>query len=177
MLLTGALHEDGLTDCADAFGATRNRERALEILRDSRIGVFGAAALVFSILLRWAAIASLSLGAGVAALLIAHAVSRAAIALGPGLTQYARSEGTGALVAGGIDRLHLLLTLAVAVAIAILFGGWAGLFAALVGTLAAALMLAYAQARIGGYTGDVLGAMQQVAEIAILCVLAGQWAA
>lgn len=175
MLATGGLHEDGLTDCADAFGATRDRSKALEILRDSRIGVFGAAALIVSILLRWAALASLSASAAALALIIAHSAGRAAIAIGPGLTTYARTEGTGLLLAGGIDRTKLLLTFAVAAVIAILFGGWAGLMAGIVGVLAAALMLAYAQARIGGYTGDVLGAIEQVCEIAVLCVLAGLW--
>lgn len=175
MLITGGLHEDGLTDCADAFGATRDRTKALEIMRDSRIGVFGAAALIVSILLRWTALASLSAGAGALALIVAHAGGRAAIAIGPGLTAYARSEGTGSLVAGGINRRSLLLTLAIAGIVAILFGGWAGLIAAAIGVLAGALMLAYAQSRIGGYTGDVLGAVEQVCEIAILCVLAGYW--
>ncbi len=145
-------------------------------MRNSRIGVFGAAALIVSILLRWAALASLSAGAGALALIVAHAVARAAIAFGPGLTVYARKEGTGQLVAGGIRRNTLLLTLAIAALIAFAFGGSAGLIAAALGVGAAALMLAYAQARIGGYTGDVLGAMEQAGEIAILCVLAGFWA-
>ena len=71
----------------------------------------------------------------------------------------------------------MLLTLAVAALIAFAFGSWAGLIASAVGLGVAALTLAYAQARIGGYTGDVLGAMEQAGEIAVLCVLSGFWAA
>jgi adenosylcobinamide-GDP ribazoletransferase len=175
--LTGALHEDGLSDTADGLFGAHSRERALEIMRDSAIGTYGAAALIFSIGLRWAALASLAPWAGAAALIIAHVVARGSIAAALNLSPYARKNGTGALVSHGISRTELARTLAVAVLLAMLFGGWAGLFAALAGIAAAALLHWRIAGRLGGYTGDTLGAMEQVCEIAILVVLAAGWSA
>lgn len=173
--LTGALHEDGLSDTADGLFGTHSRERALEIMRDSSIGTYGAAALFFSIGLRWAALATLAPWAGAAALLIAHVVARGSIALALNLSPYARKNGTGALVSHGISRAELARTLVIAVLIAALFGGWSGLLAALAGIAAAAFLHWRIASRLGGYTGDTLGAMEQVCEITILVVLAGSW--
>ncbi|MCB1387364.1 MAG: adenosylcobinamide-GDP ribazoletransferase [Nitratireductor sp.] len=175
LLITGALHEDGFSDCADGLGGGGNRERALEIMRDSRIGAFGAAALIVSIGLRWTALAQLDLVMGAAALLIAHAVSRAAIVPAMALSRYARAQGLASTVATGTSRETLVLTLAIAALIALLFGGWAGLVAAAIATGCALAFLKRLEARLGGYTGDGLGAMQQIAEIAVLLVLAGFW--
>lgn len=173
MLLTGALHEDGLADCADALLGGATRERALEIMRDSRIGTYGAAALVFSIGLRWVALAGLSVAAGFAALLIAHMAARGAIILALGHADYARRKGAGTLVAAGADKQTVNLTVAVSLLIALLFGGWGGLLAGIVGFAAAFAILSWLKRRIGGYTGDGLGAMEQAAEIGILLTLAG----
>ncbi|MCG6859434.1 MAG: adenosylcobinamide-GDP ribazoletransferase [Salaquimonas sp.] len=174
VILTGGLHEDGLADCADGLGA-REREKVLEIMRDSRTGSYGAAAIVFSIGLRWAALATLLTGAGVLALVIAHAVSRAAIAIALRFSTYARREGTGSLVADGISTEQGLVAAGIALSIAILLGGVAGILAWLAGFAAAAIVLIIMERRIGGYTGDVLGAMQQLAEIAAMVTLAALW--
>ena len=186
MLATGCLHEDGLSDTADGFGGGRSRERILEIMRDSRIGAFGACALALSILLRWSALAALASGtaagtatgsgaahsasaAGFAALLAAHAASRALL---PALLQQlppARTDGlsagTGAVgqpVAGAALALGLLSLLAL------------GISAALVAAvLLAATFFAFRALclkKIDGQTGDTAGALQQIAEILILLV-------
>jgi len=174
-LLTGGLHEDGLADTADGLGAGKDRERTLEIMRDSRIGTFGAAALVFSLALRWAALASLSVGAGMLALMIAHGAARSAIALALRHSSYARKEGTGSLVAAGNSDAEFAAALGVGAAIAVILGGFTGLAAAGIGLGAAAIVLAVSHRRLSGYTGDTLGAMEQAAEIAILVALAGFW--
>jgi adenosylcobinamide-GDP ribazoletransferase len=167
--LTGALHEDGLADTADGFCGGRDREEKLAILRDSRQGTYGVLAIVLSVLLRAAALAAIgdAIHAGLA-LIAAHAASRAALpAAMTGLTP-ARPDGLGAMA--GTPRVGGAIAAA-------LIGSAAG-FAALgpmrgviALCLAGVIVLALAELarrQIGGYTGDVLGAFQQVAEIAIL---------
>lgn len=174
MALTGALHEDGLADCADGLGA-RDRETILDIMRDSRTGSYGVAAIVFSVGLRWAALAAMPLSAGALALMVAHALSRATIAIALRFSTYARREGTGSLVAAGISTQESLIAAGVAFVIVVLLGGFAGVLAWLAGFAAATLVLMAMERRIGGYTGDVLGAMQQAAEIAAMIALAAMW--
>lgn len=175
LLVTGALHEDGLSDCADGLGGSSSRERALEIMRDSRIGAFGAAALIVTIGLRWAALGEFGLLQGVWALLIAHTVSRAAILPALAFSSYARKEGLGSTVSDGISGSQLALALAISLLLSILFGGFDGLIAALLALAAAFAFLKYLEARLGGYTGDGLGAIQQIAEITVIVALCALW--
>ena len=175
LIITGALHEDGLSDCADGLGGGSTRERALEIMRDSRIGAFGAAALIITIGLRWTALGQFGVAEGVWALLTAHTVSRTAILPALAYSSYARKEGLGSTVADGISSTQLAMTLAVTVLLAILFGGLAGLVAAILALAAAFAFLKYLEARLGGYTGDGLGAMQQFAEITAMLTLCALW--
>lgn len=173
ILITGALHEDGLADVADGFGGGTTRERRLEIMRDSRIGAYGGVALVLSLALRIGAFATLLDRTGAAAALalaLAAILSRTAALAPMVLLAPARTDGAGAAVGRpGRDTLlratglTLLLAL-VGIVTGLPVGGtllMIGLAAA--GTLA---MTALARARIGGQTGDVIGACQQVAEIA-----------
>ena len=172
--LTGALHEDGLADCADGLGSGAQRDRALEIMRDSAVGTFGAIALIFSVGLRWLAvslIADVSIAGAACALLASHIVSRGAIASALAFSSYARPQGTASLVARGIDISQWAITVAISVLLCLLFTGWPGLLAAIAALLAAALFLGRFEARIGGYTGDALGGMQQIAEITCLLAL------
>lgn len=174
--LTGGLHEDGLADCADGLGGARTAEDALEIMKDSRVGAYGAMALVLSIGLRWAALATLTPVAGALALVIAHALARASLALPLRYSTYARRQGTGKLVAEGISNHECTIAMAVGFAVAFVFGGFGGLVAALAGILAATIALLGFEKRIGGYTGDALGGMEQATEIAVMAVLAALWA-
>jgi len=181
--VTGALHEDGLADVADGFGGGATRERKLAIMRDSRIGSFGAAALMLSLMLRAGAL-SAALAHGVwgaaAALVLAAAVSRAG-ALAPLATLApARPDGAGAAAAKGLAPPGFAACCGVAAAIALGLGLAAlGLGLALAALVAAALgaaaMTALAQRQIGGQTGDVAGAAQQAAEIAAWCGLLIGW--
>ncbi len=175
--LTGALHEDGLADTADGLGGGHPRERALEIMRDSTIGTYGAAALIFSIGLRWVALATLAPATGAAALVIAHAAGRGSISIALNRSTYARTKGTGELVSRGVPNAELWRTLAIAAALALLLGWGAGLIAAIIGGSAALLLHMRVERRIGGYTGDTLGAMEQVCEIAVLLALSAMWSA
>jgi adenosylcobinamide-GDP ribazoletransferase len=166
LLATGALHEDGLADTADGFGGGRTRDRKLEIMRDSRIGSFGALALMLSLAARGAAIAALATpGHVIAALIAAGALGRGAMLVVLLLLPPARADGLAAgLGASRIGRVATGLLLAAVAAHAF----WAGIAAVL-----AALAMAWtARRQIGGYTGDVLGATSVVTECVVLSLLA-----
>ncbi len=175
LLITGALHEDGLSDCADGLWGGYTKERVLEIMRDSRIGAYGACALVFTIGLRWTSLASFDVTSGVLALLIAHMTGRAAITYALAFSSYARDSGLGKTVSDGISEKDFWFIFLLTILLAIALGWSAGLFAALAGFAAAWAFLQYLDKRIGGYTGDGLGAMEQCAEITVYLVLLVFW--
>ncbi|MDX8454009.1 adenosylcobinamide-GDP ribazoletransferase [Mesorhizobium sp. VK9D] len=170
MLVTGCLHEDGFSDIADGFGGGRTRDRKLEIMRDSRIGAYGAAALGISLLIRWSALSQLA-GPGhvFLALLAAHAASRGLFGAFMYLLPPARSDGLSA-GAGTVTRETAIVGAALGAA-ALLALGLGGAIAALIllGLLFAAFR-ALCLSQIGGQTGDTIGALQQLGEIAVLLV-------
>jgi adenosylcobinamide-GDP ribazoletransferase len=162
-LATGALHEDGLADLCDGFGGGRDRARRLEIMRDSRIGSYGALALGFAVLIRVLALSSLSGSTGTLALIGLSAVSRAPLPLALWLMPPARHDGLGRAAAGVGARRSLLAAGFGLGFFALCLPG--ALFALPVMALAAFGLARLAMARIGGQTGDVLGAMQVVTEL------------
>ena len=170
LLATGALHEDGLADLADGIGGGRDRARRLEIMRDSRIGTYGAAALILSLMLRWSLLATaLIQGQLIWVVLTAAIVSRAPMAVAMRWLPAARTDGLAASV--GVPGAGAAQVAAGLAALALLPWGGHGLAAGVlvVGALWAIGRLA--RARLGGQTGDVLGAVQQAAEIAVLAAL------
>lgn len=172
ILVTGALHEDGLADVADGFGGGFERARKLEIMRDSGLGSYGALALILSVLARLLALASLAEPALVAgALVAAHAAGRAPL---PAIMAWSRPARADGLAAGagrpGPRQVGLALALGALVS-ALAVGPISGLVAFAVACLGAVLLLAVARRQIGGYTGDVLGAIEQLAEILVLLTL------
>jgi len=182
VLLTGAFHEDGLADVADGLGGTSNRERALEIMRDSRIGAFGAIALVLALGLKFALLVALA-GQGAmvacAALLAAHVLSRLVPLAVMRALPYVGAEGGKAkpmadAVSGSAVGIGVLWSLP-AVALLALAGGAAnGLAALLAAALVGVVMVRLLRRRLGGFTGDGLGATQQLSELAIYLALAAR---
>lgn len=167
--MTGALHEDGLADVADAFRAERSRERIMAILKDSRIGVYGALALALSILLRWQALLSPQINVAFA-LSSSLAISRAALVVLAFLTPSV-GEGLGASFVRFLSTRIVAVVLAQALFFAA-FCGWRGV-AMLVGSgLVVALARSYFLRRLGGVNGDCLGATCQAVETVNLMVLA-----
>ena len=167
-MLTGAFHEDGLGDVADAFAGGWTIERRLEILDDPRLGTFGVIAISGTLLLRVAAISTLDTWSAVALLPAAHAMSRAAAITLMRRVPLAGHDGLGASYASSLTGGGEVVALAFGGGVALaLIGLWA-LGAAALCLLAAVSMGAWSRARIDGITGDVLGATQQVAELAIL---------
>jgi len=173
VLVTGALHVDALADTFDAAGG-RSRERALEIMRDSRLGTFGASALALDLLLKAGAISALVLRGGtVPALIAAGALSRAASPPLAALLRYPRGGGGPGSVLAGVSRLHAAAAVALGIAIAALAVRgdvlWLGLAAGVV-TLAAGLVY---RRWLGGATGDCLGAATELCETTVLIIAAG----
>ncbi len=172
ILLTGALHEDGLADVADAFGARVGKDRAIEIMQDPHHGTYGTLALMISVALRIAAVASMAPATAIAGLVVAHSLARAgAIGL---MARMPPAEGStlGALYKDqhGDRRTLVGIAFAISLALAVL-GTWAFPTAAVVfASLAISGLLA--QQKIGGFNGDVLGATEQLAEIGILLLVA-----
>lgn len=169
--VTGALHEDGLADVADGFGGGWSRERKLEIMKDSRVGTYGALALVLSVGLRAAALAEFARpDLALAALVAAGAASRCVMPVIVRAVPSARPDGVAASH-GLPPRGRALAALAAGAGIAVAALGGAAPAALAVAALGAAAVTRLAVRQIGGYTGDVLGAVQQAAETLILLTL------
>jgi cobalamin 5'-phosphate synthase/cobalamin synthase len=179
-VLTRGLHLDGLADTADGLGPMRGRERALQVMHQSDIGPFGVVTLVLTLLLQTACLtALLGTDEGWVALWLAVAVARLAMAR-TGLPGVATAEGSslGALVSGTVSATWLagwavlLLGLVVAATAGDLEPAVRLVGSALAGLLAAELLHRRARARLGGVTGDVMGAMGETATTATLLVAA-----
>ena len=172
-LITGALHEDGLADTADGLGGGRTRERKLEIMRDSRIGTYGVCALILSFGLRWSALAAIANPWGVAlALCAAHTAARAGVPAFMSLVAPARPDGLSAS-AGSPPGRSVALAFAVGTfALALALGPGKALVALILLSLAGYMLARLAIRQIGGQTGYILGAFEQLGEILILLVAA-----
>jgi len=174
-LVTGALHEDGLADVADGFGGGADRESKLRIMRDSRIGSFGVIALVLSMSLRIAALAAIGATAGsagvLAALVACHAASRAFVAVVMEREPLARADGMAA-AAGRPSQAAALWALGLGVVTMLLCERLSAVVALAIGAAVAWAIAWFARRQIGGYTGDVLGTVQQGTEIGMLLALA-----
>lgn len=171
--ISGVLHEDGLADAADAFRAGRSREKMTAILKDSRIGTYGAVAIVLSIVVRWQALEHLSSVNIWAALIAAQAVPRAAMVA---LAWVSRPAGTGLgyEFASTLATPVALLAIAQGLAAAVACGVRPGLAIVLGCYLALRIGHWYFYRRIGGINGDCLGAIEQILEIFILVLFTCQ---
>ncbi len=172
VLLTGALHEDGLGDSADALAGGWTREERLRILRDPGLGTYGVSAVAISLLLRVSALSALDPWDAAAALVAAHALARAAAAGLLGVLHPATDEGLGASYARAVTRGHVLGAVVVGAAVGSVAIGVLALPAFAVALAGAAYLGLTARRKIGGLTGDVLGAAEQIAEALILLLAA-----
>ncbi|HEY8337609.1 MAG TPA: adenosylcobinamide-GDP ribazoletransferase [Tardiphaga sp.] len=173
IVLTSALHEDGLADTVDSFGGGWTLEKRLAIMKDSRIGTYGALALGLGVMLRVTAISDLPMWAGPAALIAAHAAARAAPAFVMNNMAYAGDTATMkvAYVEAPVRRDELRFALVVVALAALplaLVSLWAVIVGWLGGALLAWLLAKWSRRLLGGYTGDVLGATEQLFEIGFL---------
>ncbi len=167
-VLTGALHLDGLADTADALGAGRDRTRALEVLRDSRIGSFGAIALVFVIVLKVFALAGVGGAPRYAAIYMATGLGRwAMVALASGL-DYLRPEGAGAAMLSRDRRRNLKTATLIAVIAMVPLVARHALRSCIIAALVTLALRSFCRRWLGGVTGDLIGAAGEIVETAVL---------
>ncbi len=176
IIVTGALHEDGFADCCDGLGGGASREKALEIMRDSQIGAYGAIGLIGAIGIRWTALSSFEVAEGIVALGLAPVLGRGAMVVLLTFGTYARSDGAARDVQDGVTRPELTMALALCAILAFASAGVAGLLAAMAVLIAAVLWLRWLTFRLGGYTGDGLGAAEQISQVITMLVLSAAWA-
>ncbi len=170
--LTGGLHEDGLADTADGLFGGWTKERRLEIMKDSRIGSYGALALIFAGLAKWSALVSiLTAGGLIPALIAAGAMSRAMMAVVMAALPPARATGLAHSVGRPSAAVALVAT-GLGLVIAVLAFGGVGVAMLIAGLITTLGLVMLARAKIGGQTGDILGATQQLADLAALSMVA-----
>lgn len=164
--ISGGLHLDGLADTADGFLSSRPRERVLEIMKDSRIGTMGTLAIVSVIALKIAALSSISLGMRFGTILLMPVAGRGAIVMTMAVIPYARPEGGLGSAFSGSHRIGPLISLVILFTASWLAMGWTGTILAMLVLGTAMFVANWSFRKIGGYTGDVLGAVCEIAEIA-----------
>lgn len=172
ILVTGAFHEDGFADTADALGSRRTGERGLEVMRDSRLGTFGSVAIVVSILWRVLAIGGLDPYQAVTGLVMAHTLGRTAAVVLMATTPAARDDGLGRTGVLGVTGSGAAIGVTSGVLVAGVAGGWWLLAAVLAGSICLLWMRNITVSRFSGITGDVLGACEQLVELSTLTVVA-----
>lgn len=174
LLVTGCFHEDGLGDVADAFVGGWTRDDRLRILKDSRHGTYGVAALVSSIALRFVALAALvdaGPKAAFAGAVTAHGLARAGAVSTMLVARPATGEGLGADYVARLRRGSSVLGVTAAIGASILVTGWWAAVAIVAVAAASGAVTLWSQRRIGGFSGDVLGAVEQCGEIVVLVSL------
>jgi adenosylcobinamide-GDP ribazoletransferase len=171
-IVTGALHLDALADTADALGARGDRARALEILHDSRIGSFGAVALIFDLALKFLALATLAGWRRYCALFFVPGLSRWAMVTVAAGIDYIRPDGAGMTLVGSESSRRMFkasMTVALALGPVLSYHAIVATLAALIGP---SLMRAYYRSWLGGVTGDLIGASGELVEVIALIIMA-----
>ncbi|TVR91914.1 MAG: adenosylcobinamide-GDP ribazoletransferase [Spirochaetaceae bacterium] len=174
VLMTGAFHEDGLADTVDGFGGGWTVERKLEIMKDSRLGTYGAIALLMSMLLRYVLILALiesgDMLQGLSVLVTTHIGARLAPVLVMGLLSYVRLDETSKVkpIAKSLSLASFIWAVLGAVLLSFGIGGFEALLRLILVLPTSALCALVFRKHIGGYTGDTLGASEQISELVLL---------
>jgi adenosylcobinamide-GDP ribazoletransferase len=169
LIMTGAMHEDGLADCADGFWGGFDPARRLEIMKDSQIGTYGVMALIIITGLRWMAL-SATVSLGFSGVIAGAVLSRGILPAVMTMVPNARDTGLSQTVGRPTERTAAV-TFASATVLALIFIGFSAIIAAVITALIALAVTEIAKRKIGGQTGDVLGAIQILCETAVLILL------
>lgn len=175
ILATGAMHEDGLADCADGFWGGWERTRRLDIMKDSAIGTYGVLALLLVLAAEFAALSALFTGAfwpAAGMILAAAMLSRAGMVLGMAAMKHARDTGLAHQTGRPTPRTAALATVIALMASALTAGLGTTVILAFVTCVLAATLALLAHRKIGGQTGDVLGMIQKTSYVAMVVVAA-----
>ena len=177
VLLTGAFHEDGLADVADGFGGGKSLPRKLEIMRDSRVGAYGVIAIALAMILRVGGLSVLAVGEAASALIVAAMLSRLMMVYIMRYMPPARKDGL-AHDTGKPEMPQLLTGTVLTFVVCLFLLGPSTTVACFIVTFVACVAIGgLAMHQINGFSGDVLGASQQITEIAVLLFLVGSWGA
>ncbi len=172
VVITGGLHLDGLSDCADGFYAARTKEDVLRIMDDSHIGAMGTIAVCCVLILKYALLVSLlklaSMELVVATLIVVSTVSRWGHVMSCAILPPAKKEGLGCRFAVGLRSVHWIGAAVLACLVAVVFLEIVGLILLMVGLAIVLVAAVYVRQRIGGLTGDTLGATSEIVEVATL---------
>jgi adenosylcobinamide-GDP ribazoletransferase len=173
IVVTGGLHLDGMADVIDGLAGSRDRQGALRIMKDSRVGAMGAAALMMILLLKYVCLHNVPQVVKPAALVFMPAAGRwVQVALACCAPYVRREGGTGAAFVDHVGGRELLIAVVTLAAAALILFGWKGGVLLLILVLAALGLLRYFKRRLGGVTGDVLGASTELIEVfTLLAVL------
>jgi len=170
VLLTGAFHEDGLADSFDAIGSGETGEDALRIMRDSRLGTYGTVAVILSVGWRVVALGSLTPAGAVAGLVMAHSLGRAGAVVLLAFSPPARSDGLGSSSASTATTGGVWFAVISGVLVSTLAAGFLVGAALVAVSLSALILRRTALRRIGGVTGDIAGACEQISEMLVLAI-------
>lgn len=168
IVLTGGLHLDGLSDTFDAFLSRKNKEEMLKILRDSHIGVMGVLSLISIILLKIAFLSSINISSKIISLLLMCILSRWSLVFVMFLFPYAREEGKAKVFIQGINFKIFISSTLIALACTIAIWKIKGLFVFIIIAMSSYMIGKFINNKIGGMTGDTIGATSEVAEIIVL---------
>ncbi|SIQ07885.1 cobalamin-5'-phosphate synthase [Alkalispirochaeta americana] len=170
VLCTGAFHEDGLADTADGFGGGWTVEQKLEIMKDSRVGTYGLITLVLALLLRFHLLLALPAEGMVQTIIAVHVGARFAPVLVIALLPYVRADELSKAkpISKGVSPTSVLLALAITTGVTMALRGRAGLLGLCTLMLLVPLAALFFRKHLGGYTGDTLGATEQVSELTLL---------
>lgn len=176
ILLTGAFHEDGFADACDGFGGGMSKDKVLEIMKDSRIGTYGTIGLIFILTLKFLTLLEIPASSIPLVLYIGHSISRFAVNIFRYTHFYVKDDEQSKArpMAEKISLQNLLIS-AIFGVVPILLLGWKGLGLLVIIVLAEQCTARYFSRRIGGFTGDCLGAMQQICETIFYLSLLGLW--
>jgi adenosylcobinamide-GDP ribazoletransferase len=170
VLISGAMHLDGLADCCDGLGGSTPDKR-LEIMKDSHTGAFGAAGICLLLLVKFAAIVSLPNDWLLETFMLAPLLGSWAMVLAITAFPYARKSGAGLAFKQGATVLRLIIASVITLAAAILLAGWWGIVIMAIISLVTLLLGIFFKSRLGGLTGDTYGAVKEVNEAVVLIVL------
>lgn len=172
ILVTGALHIDGLADTCDGIYSARSRDRMLEIMKDSRIGTNGVVAIFFDLALRISILLSIGEVHIIRLLLLAPVLSRTFMVLLMHYSVYARAEGgLGNIFIGKVSLKDTITTVIIGVIISLLLSGYGAVIIIVFNLLLIVLYKAYITSKLGGMTGDTLGAFNEITELAVIIIL------
>ena len=168
VIVTGAIHMDGLIDTCDGLLGGKTPERRLEIMKDPRVGAFGVLGAVFVLMIKWGALMSLGAPVRASGIILFPVAGRAAMAIAVNRFRYARAEGTGRIFADGPTDVPMMFAVLTALVAATLLFGWQGIVLMLACGAFAITVALYIKSRIGGLTGDSYGAINEITEVAML---------